>query len=286
MTDFQQPPANKSAAARMVDHLLEQVTTAVDQASVQLAKTRVELMRSKHPEATIDELVQLLVKQKAAQAATVGAVTSGASVIPGLGTLATMTYGVAVDLGLTLKLQAELIAEIAVLHGREMSAVERRHVLLAVTGLNLGAEKLAAATGKRIAQKASARFAQSGALKAIPFLGIAASAGANGLTTYMVGQRAHAYFGLGPEAVGDWAESMRALTGIDDRQVKAWLTATGSSSLQALRQRAQSVGRAAGARASASRRRLTDGQTDEENRTSNAALWLERWRNRSVDTEE
>jgi hypothetical protein len=53
----------------------------------------------------------------------------------------------------------------------------------------------------------------------LPFFGVAASAAINALTTYLVGKHADAYFRLGPNAMGDWVEIWRALTGIDERAV-------------------------------------------------------------------
>jgi len=46
------------------------------------------------------------------------------------------------------------------------------------------------------------------------------------VSTYIIGQRAQAYFSLGPDAVGDWGESIRAITGLDERELIAWLAET------------------------------------------------------------
>jgi hypothetical protein len=65
---------------------------------------------------------------------------------------------------------------------------------------------------------------QRSAVKAIPVIGVAVSAGANALSTYVIGRRAHAYFSLGEEKMGDWAESLRAISGVDERKIAAWLS--------------------------------------------------------------
>jgi hypothetical protein len=39
------------------------------------------------------------------------------------------------------------------------------------------------------------------------------------LATYLIGQRADAYFRLGPEAVGSWTDSLRTISGIDERNI-------------------------------------------------------------------
>lgn len=87
----------------------------------------------------------------------------------------------------------------------------------------MGAERLVNQASRKLAEKAAARFASRALVKAIPFLGIAISAGANMLMTYLIGRRADAYFQLGPEAVGDWNDTLRAVTGLDERKLAGWL---------------------------------------------------------------
>jgi hypothetical protein len=218
--------------------LIDQAIDNVDEAA---AAERVAALREADPEAMADELVELLVKQKCMQTGTVGAVTSGAALIPGLGTLVSLTFGVAADIGLTFKMQAELVLEIASVYERKLTPDEKRQVVLLVTGLSAGASQALRKAGERIAEKAGERLAQKSVTKAIPVLGVAASAGTNILFTYAIGQRAQAYFSLGPEAVGDWAESIRALTGVDERIVAGWLTETTERSWQLVSGSAQSA---------------------------------------------
>ncbi|NJL34321.1 MAG: hypothetical protein HC893_11220 [Chloroflexaceae bacterium] len=51
----------------------------------------------------------------------------------------------------------------------------------------------------------------------------------NVLATYIIGKRAQAYFGLGPEAMGDWGESLRAIVGVDERKIAGWVSETGTT---------------------------------------------------------
>ena len=190
-------------------------------ANMQAAADRVAALAQQHPSATTDELVQLLIKRKCMQAATVGAVTAGTALAPGLGTLAAVTFGMAADLGLSLKLQAELILEIAAVHGNILSQEERSQVLLLLTGVNLGADKALVSAGRQVALRAGRMAAPRSAIKAIPVAGVLASAGINLVITYAVGQRAHAYFGQGPEAAADWTAGLRAMTGVDE--LAGWL---------------------------------------------------------------
>ena len=175
------------------------------------------------------------------QTGAVGAVTSGAAMIPGLGTLVSLTFGVAADIGVTFKMQAELVIEIASVYERKLTPAEKRNVVMLVTGLSAGASQALRKAGGRIAEKAGERLAQKSVTKAIPVLGVAASAGTNILFTYAIGQRAQAYFSLGPEAVGDWGENLRALTGVDERVVAGWLTETTERSWQLVSESAQNA---------------------------------------------
>ncbi|MBK8798051.1 MAG: hypothetical protein IPM07_17720 [Anaerolineales bacterium] len=100
---------------------------------------------------------------------------------------------------------------------------QKRNALLVVTGLNMGAERLINQASRKLAERTAERFAGRALIKAIPFVGIAISAGANILMTYIIGRRADAYFRVGPEAVGDWGDSIRAVTGVDERKLVGWL---------------------------------------------------------------
>ncbi len=72
-------------------------------------------------------------------------------------------------------------------------------------------------------------------------IGVAASGGTNILFTYVIGQRANAYFSLGPEAIGDWGESIRAVTGVDERIIVNWLSETTERSWRLVSDSAQSA---------------------------------------------
>jgi hypothetical protein len=231
----------KSPGLGLMDEVMERINNAISKADEMAAAERVENLRASRPEATPDELVSILIRQKCLQTGAVGAVTSGAAMIPGLGTLVSLTFGVAADIGLTFKMQAELVLEIAAAHGHQLSPTEKRNAVLIVTGISSGANKLLEKAGEQIAKKATEQLAEKSIAKAIPVLGAAASAGSNILSTYIIGQRANAYFSLGPEAVGDWGESLRALTGVDERVVMSWLAETTERSWQLINSSAQSA---------------------------------------------
>jgi uncharacterized protein (DUF697 family) len=233
--------ATQAKQGGVVGGLVGQIVGAIDKVDEEAARERVAALREAQPEATPDELVEALIKQKCMQTGAVGAVTSGASVIPGVGTAASLTFGVAADIGMTFKLQAELVLEIAAVYGRELNPTEKRNVVMLVTGISAGAEQLLKNVGTRVAEKATERLARKSVTKAIPVLGVAASAGANVLSTYIIGRRAQAYFSLGPEAMGDWGESVRAITGVDERKFSAWLIETTDRSWKLAGSSAQSA---------------------------------------------
>lgn len=215
-------PLSSLDQTNMLDALVDRTLRTVNEADAAAAVQRVAAIRTQR-RLQDDALVEHLIRQKANQTGMVGAVTSAAALIPGFGSVAAFTVGVVTDVGVTLRLQSELVLEIAAARERTLTPTEARNALLVVTGLNMGAEQLVNQASRKLAEKAAERFAGRAIVKAIPFVGIAISAGANILMTYMIGRRADAYFQLGPEAVGDWSDSLRAITGLDERKLVAWL---------------------------------------------------------------
>ncbi|GEM_PF-1990913 len=209
-----------------VDGLMNHVVQSISKVDGEAVASRIEKLRQSNPDASADELVEKLIQQKCMQTGAVGAITSGTAIIPGLGTFASLTFGLAADIGMTLKLQAELVLEIASVYQRELNSTEKRKAILLVAGFSTGTSQIMSRVGKEIAEKATERLAAKGVAKALPVLGVAASAGVNILSTYVIGKRAQAYFKLGEEAMQDWNESARAITGIDEQKIIAWLTET------------------------------------------------------------
>ena len=226
-----QEQSNKpSRKKKIVNKMMDRAVNAINDADEAVAAKRVKKLRKKQPNLDEAELVNLLIKQKCLQTGAIGAITSSSSMIPGLGTVVSLTFGVAAEIGLTFKMQAELVLEIAAVYKRELSDVEKRTAVLTVTGISSGVTQVAERAGKQVAIKASERLAQQSIAKAIPVIGVAASSGTNVVTTYVIGRRANAYFSLGPEEMGEWDESIRALTGVDERKMTRWLSETTENS--------------------------------------------------------
>ena len=199
------------------------IRRALGEADPVKAAERVNVLREQYPDATRDELVEALIRRKVQGTAAIGAATSGADVIPGIGTMVALTTGV-VDLTATFRMQVELVLEIAAAQGCLLSSVEARNAVLIVTGVSLSSETLMKQAGRAVSKAAAERFTGRWLIKAIPVLGIPASAGINALTTYVIGRRASAYFARGPQALGSWSEDVRTITGLDERKVFGWLS--------------------------------------------------------------
>ena len=209
------------------ERILGFILDRIDDADEAAAIDRVRDLREREPDWTAAHLVEELVRRKVRQTAAIGAATAGAGVIPGLGTLVALTIGAVADLGATLRLQTELVLEIAEAHGRRLTKDEKRRVVLLVGGLSAGGGRLLSRGGARLSLSLTQRYAQRWLARAVPFAGIAAAAGVNAVSTYLIGARADALFSRGPESVGSWAESVRALSGLDERRLAAWLRGIG-----------------------------------------------------------
>jgi hypothetical protein len=234
--------------------LMAFVVRRLNDADPTAAAKRVARLRSKQPDADNGRIVELLMKAKCRKTAAIGASTSAAAIIPGLGTALAMTIGMAVDLSSSLKSNAELVLEIAAVYGHRLSDAQRSEVILAVTGISAGADKLGGAAVQGLSKKAGELIAGKWAAKAVPAIGMAASASTNVLSTYIIGRRADAYFSRGPDALGDWQDDLRAISGVDERKIAGWLGEKGRLAGHA----SKAVGRGVGRRSKRYARKLTD----------------------------
>ena len=214
--------------------LMKKLFGVIHDVDIAAAAERVQALKEKYPEATPEELSQRLIRDKCQRTGAVGAVTSGAGLIPGIGTAAALTLGVAADIGATFKLQAALVLEIATVYDYPLTESEKQRLVLLITGLSAGTSALARKAGQKIALEVGERFAEKAIVKALPVIGVIASAGTNVLSTYIIGQRADAYFRLGPEAVPTWADSLRTISGVDERKLGDWLAESGKATGAAL----------------------------------------------------
>ncbi len=205
----------RNGESRLPARLLDRLAKVIDETDEAAAAARVAQLRAVYPGATPEELAERLIYHKCRNTAVVGATTSGLAVIPGLGTIASLTLGIATDFGITFKMQAELVLEIAAVYGHQMTPQEKRRVVMTVTGLSAGTTAVAHRVGNNISKRVTARVASKYVTNSIPVVGMAASASTNAVMTYFIGKRAQAYFSLGPEEMQDWHNVLPALTGVD-----------------------------------------------------------------------
>ncbi|MEM7344353.1 MAG: DUF697 domain-containing protein [Chloroflexota bacterium] len=228
--------------------ILDRIFGVVNDVDIEAAAKRVDALRRRYPDTSPQELSQKLIRDKCQSTGTVGAVTSGAGLIPGVGTAAAMTLGVAADIGATFKLQAELVLEIATVYDYPLSEREKQQLILMITGLSFGTSTLTKQAGQRITLKVTETVAEKAleksVMKALPVIGVIASAGTNVLSTYLIGQRADAYFRLGPDAMESWSDSVRTVTGVDERKIFGWLADSGKATGSAIAAGASKVGAA------------------------------------------
>ncbi len=236
--ELQTMEAQKKAVPKELDtkanDLMSRLSRVVNDVDIKAAEVRVQKLKEKHPNETAPELAQRLIQDKCQRTGMVGAVTSGAGLIPGIGTMAAMTLGVAADIGATFKLQAELVLEVASVYDYQLTQEEKNKIIMTVTGLSAGTSALARRAGLAASEKFAEKFAEKSILKALPIIGVIASAGTNVLSTYVIGQRADAYFRLGPDAVGSWSDSLRTISGVDERKIGHWLAESGKATGEAI----------------------------------------------------
>jgi hypothetical protein len=223
------PPLGWREEVAIRNTLLTDVVTGMlrgpTEADVQGAERRIEALRAARPGTSVDDLVRAVIVATARRSAVVGAATAGSALIPGLGTVAAMTIGTAADVGATLRLQAQMVLDIAVLRGVALSPQEARRVILLVAGVSSASTAALNRVGRAASLRLGERFATRWLVRAVPLLGMVSSSGTNALATRVIGRRADAYFSLGPEAMGDWNESVRAIVGVDERPLRRRLGA-------------------------------------------------------------
>lgn len=243
-----QPLDVQAEADSRANALVKTIFNVISDVDMKAAAARAEALERQHPNLPREELAQKLIRDKCEKTGTVGAVSASAGIIPGIGTAAAITLGTAADIGVTFKMQAELVLELAALYDYPLNEEEKQRVVMVITGLSAGTTVLARKAGQNISLKVSEKFAERAAgrtiLKAIPWVGIVASAGTNVLSTYIIGQRADTYFRLGPEAMGTWADTLRTVSGVDERKLGAWVADSSKTAGRAIATGAGKVGQA------------------------------------------
>lgn len=241
--------------SRLPARLLDRLAKVIDETDETAAAARVVKLRADHPAESAEKLADRLIRRKCRDTAVIGAATSGLAIIPGLSTITSLALGVATDFGITFKIQAELVLEMAALYGHQMTPQEKRRVVMTVTGLSVGTTAVAYRMGNNISRRVTARVGSKYVAGSLPVVGMAASASTNAAMTYFIGKRAQAYFSLGPEEMQDWRALLPALTGVDREKLVEGAKTGGEMALKAGGTAVSGVRAAAGKARTALRRR-------------------------------
>ena len=210
------PPQGSS---RWFAELTTLFTRAVTTTDMHAAATRVAAERRAEPGLTQEAQVKRILARASRQAAAIAAATAGAAALPGLGTIASLTVGVAADMAACVRLQTTMVLEIAAARGVRMDEEELRRATLVAAGLGTAGAALSnqlTALSYRVGERAALRVASRSlgrvALRAVPFVGVVTACGGNLLSTQLIGRRADAYFRQRAAAAVEPAFGRRATT--------------------------------------------------------------------------
>jgi hypothetical protein len=217
-------PASTSTSF-VVDNVMRSLVGTIEEKHIAAANERVATLRSRHPQATPDQLANMTIRQKCIDTGAIGLASSVPGLIPGVGSLVVVSAGLMVDLRKTMEMQKELVLELAAIYNRPVTPADRRNLLLLVTGVDSG-NKLIAKAGSEAAAKVTTRLSSKALSKALPVAGIVTSAAVNVVSTYLVGRRAQAYLRADPTLANDWDNALRTLSGVDERELVRWLLAS------------------------------------------------------------
>jgi len=175
--------------------------------------------RSERDEEDVKEMVaNKVIKNYSYMTAFSGGVTALAGVIPGLGTVVSVTGGAAADIALCMKFQVEMVMALAHVYEHDILAEEERRLCFIIAGLgaiNQATQKGAKEVGskaftkmvqqylkgsslvavKEIFKRVGVTFTRKGLEKAVPF-GVGAVIGftVNKTLTWFIGIRSRDYF--------------------------------------------------------------------------------------------
>ncbi|MFN8499476.1 MAG: hypothetical protein U0641_16625 [Anaerolineae bacterium] len=210
--------------------IMGMIFKVVDSVNSEEAAQQVARVTAANPTLNKKQIADLLIRDKAKKTAVVGGATAATAVVPGVGSIAALTLGMGVDIVLTFRYQAELIHEIALVFGRELTRTERRNAVVGIMGIGVGLDMAVEAMTARVATRVGREMTERAILKVVPVAGLVLGAGLDVASTYIIGKRAMTYFG-GEELKSIEAE-MRALNPDD------------VSAMERLRVQAESVGAA------------------------------------------
>ena len=146
---------------------------ASDNVDIEKVATSVNKLKQKYPQESPSQIAHRIMMDKAAKS---GGVGLASSILPGV---AAALF--AVDLAATMKLQTEMLYQIAAAYGLDLKDPARKGELLTIFGLGLGGNRLLKAAGLAL-------------LRNIPFAGAAIAASSNATLSYSLGYAACRFY--------------------------------------------------------------------------------------------
>ncbi|MEA5564188.1 hypothetical protein [Anabaena sp. UHCC 0399] len=146
---------------------------ASDSVDLEKAATAVKKIQQRNPKESPRQIAHRIMMEKATKA---GGIGLASSILPGVATAL-----LAVDLAATMKLQTEMLYQIAAAYGLDLKDSSRKGELLTIFGLGLGGNRLLKAAGLVL-------------LRNVPFAGAAIAASANATMSYSLGYAACRFY--------------------------------------------------------------------------------------------
>lgn len=196
------------------------------------ARHRVERLRSLMPKARTAELKRWLVQSKCLKAGAVAALASSVPRLPLVSAGAGALLGDLADRDSLIHLQADLVLELFALHEVNLPAPAERMAVLAIAATQMSQASAGDALVKSIERVS--RNVLGGFLlrRALPIADIASQTATAIATTYAIGQRASAIAKLRDAELNEWPDLLRAVSGIDERQLTRFATAASKTAFE------------------------------------------------------
>ncbi|QBB70463.1 hypothetical protein ELE36_08840 [Pseudolysobacter antarcticus] len=171
---------------------------------------------------TRDKAFRALLRRKCLRAAGIGALTSVTDIVPGVSRVLGLLFGELLDVKLLSNVQRELIEETLSLYAVALPAAEHQALIKRMQWAGGGGATAVDAMGRRALSKLSTRLGGGIARRLAPFAAALSSALSNAAITYAIGKRAQLAARSNGTALHSMPETLRALTGVDERRILAW----------------------------------------------------------------
>ena len=172
--------------------------------------------------ATRDKAFRALLRRKCLRAASIGALTSVTDIVPGVSRVLGLLFGELLDITLLSNVQRELVEETLSLYAVALPAAEHEALVKRMQWAGSGGATAVDAMGRRALSKLSTRLGGGIARRLAPFAAALSSALSNAAITYAIGKRAQLAARANGAALHSMPETLRALTGVDERRILAW----------------------------------------------------------------